>query len=86
MLAGPITFPPVLSVHVNLVVETVVDRNLGPCGVVNAVHVFAELRPMAISVSVVLSHKQQRVDHLMKQGLNQVFPWSELQERFTKSD
>jgi len=45
------------------------DRNLCPTGIVDPVHVFAELGAVAVSVSVVLGHKQQRVNHFMKEGL-----------------
>lgn len=44
-------------------------RNFGPTGVVDPVHVFAELRAVTVSVSVVLGHKQQRVNHFMKESL-----------------
>lgn len=86
VLAGPVAFPPVLPVHINLIVETVVDRNLCPTGRVDPVHVFAEFRAMTISVSVVLGDEQQCVNHFMKESLHQVFSWSQLQERLTESD
>lgn len=86
LLAGPITPPPVLPVHINLIVEAVVDSNLGPTGFVDPVHVFAELRSMAISVPVILCHKQERVNHFMEKGLYQVFSGSKLQQRLTQPD
>lgn len=43
--------------------------DLGPSGLVDPVHVFAELRAVSVSVPVVLGDKQQRVDHLMKESL-----------------
>lgn len=86
VLAGPVAFPPVLPVHINLIVETVVDRNVCPTGLVDPIHVFAELRTMTVSVSVVLGHKQQRVNHFMKESLHQVFSRPKLQQRGTESD
>lgn len=44
-------------------------RNLRPSGVVDTVHVFAELGSMTVAVSVVLGHKQERVDHFMEKSL-----------------
>lgn len=43
--------------------------NLCPTGLVDPVHVFTELRAMTVSVSVVLSHKQQCVNHFVKESL-----------------
>lgn len=86
VLAGPVALPPVLPVHIDLVVETVVDRDLRPAGIVDPVHVLAELRAVTVSVSVVLCHEQERVDHFMKEGLHQVFSWSKLQQGLAESD
>lgn len=44
-------------------------RNIGPAVPVDPVHVFAELGSVAVSVSVVLSHKQERVNHFVEEGL-----------------
>lgn len=44
-------------------------RNVRPAGLVDAVHMLAELRSVAVTVSVVLSHKQQCVNHLMEESL-----------------
>lgn len=52
-------------------------RNLCPGGIVDPVHVFAELRAVTVSVSVVLGHEQQRVDHFMKKSL-----WKQKEERY----
>lgn len=127
VLAGSVALPPVLAVHVDLVVETVVDlegrhsgdekgwfddagiwadlfqyaddsvteiaegpgskcgnqkilsmrrrssaySNLRPSGFVDPVHMFTELWTVAISVSVVRGHKQQRMDHFMKESLRE---------------
>lgn len=78
VLAGPIAFPPVLPVHVHLIVEGVVDRDSGPSGCVDPLHVLTELGSMSVSVSVVLGHEQQGMDHLMEKSLHQVPPWSKL--------
>lgn len=43
--------------------------DLGPSGLVDPVHVLAELRAVSVAVPVVLGHEQQRVDHLVKEGL-----------------
>lgn len=43
--------------------------NISTTGFVDPVHMFTELWPVAISVSVVLGHKQQRVNHFMKESL-----------------
>lgn len=43
--------------------------NLCPTGLVDPVHVFTELGAMAVSVSVVLGHKEQRVNHFVKESL-----------------
>lgn len=43
--------------------------DLCPTGLVDPVHVFTELWAMTVSVSVVLGHKQQGVDHFMKKSL-----------------
>ncbi len=43
--------------------------DVGATCLVDSVHVFAELWTMAISISVVLSHKEKSVDHLMKKSL-----------------
>lgn len=40
-----------------------------PTGLVDPVHVFAELRTVAVSVSVVLGHKQECMNHFMKESL-----------------
>lgn len=42
---------------------------LRPTGLVDPVHVFTELRSVAVSVSVILGHKQQCVNHFMQEGL-----------------
>lgn len=42
---------------------------LCPAGLVDPVHVFTELGPVAVSVSVVLGHEQQGVNHFMKESL-----------------
>lgn len=79
-LAGPtraVTAPPVLPVHVHLVVEGVVNRDFRPAGLIDSVHVFAELRPVPVPVSVVLRDEQQGVDHLVQERLDQVFTRSE---------
>lgn len=86
VLTGPIASPPVLSVHIDLVVEAVVNRNTSPTALVDPVHVFAELGSMTVAVSVVLGHKQERVNHFMEKSLHQVFSRSELQQRLTESD
>lgn len=44
-------------------------RYLCPAGLVDPVHVFTELGAVAISVSVVLGHEQQGVNHFMKESL-----------------
>lgn len=49
--------------------RTYTYSNLGPTGFVDPVHVFAELRSVAISVPVILCHKQERVNHFMEKGL-----------------
>lgn len=43
--------------------------NLGPTGFVDPVHMFTELWAMAISISVVLGHKQQCMNHFVKESL-----------------
>lgn len=49
--------------------ESCAYSDLGPTGLVDPVHMFTELWAMAVSVSVVISHKQQRMDHFMKKSL-----------------
>lgn len=49
--------------------RTYTYSNLGPTGFVDPVHVFAELRSVAISVPVILRHKQECVNHFMEKGL-----------------
>lgn len=43
--------------------------DLGPAGLVDPVHVFTKLGAVAVPVSVVLRHKQQRVDHFVEECL-----------------
>lgn len=45
--------------------------NLCPSGFVDPVHMFTELWAVAVSVSVVRGHKQQRMDHFMKESLRE---------------
>lgn len=68
-----------LPVYINLIVEAVVDSNICSTGFVDPVHVFAELWSMAVSVPVVLRHKQERVNHFMEKGLHKVFSGSKFQ-------
>lgn len=42
---------------------------LRPAGLVDPVHVLAELGAVAVPVPVVLRHEQKRVDHLVKERL-----------------
>lgn len=44
-------------------------RDIRPTGLVDPVHMFAEFRSVTISVSVVLCHKQERVNHFMEESL-----------------
>lgn len=44
-------------------------RDLGSTGLIDPVHVFAELRPVSVPVSVVLSDEQESVDHLVQECL-----------------
>lgn len=49
--------------------ERIAYSNLGPTGFVDPVHMFTELWAMAVSISVVLGHKQQRMNHFVKESL-----------------
>lgn len=49
--------------------RTYTYSDLGPTGFVDPVHVFAELRSVAISVPVILCHKQESMNHFMEKGL-----------------
>lgn len=44
-------------------------RDFRSTGLIYSVHVFAELRPVSVPVSVVLSDEQEGVDHLMQERL-----------------
>lgn len=53
--------------------------DVGPTGLVDSVHVFAEFRSVAISIPVVLGDEEKSVDHLMKKGL-----WTETADSYNK--
>jgi len=50
MLAGAITFPPVLPIHVYLIMETVVNCDIGSSEFVDAMHVTLKLWSMAVVI------------------------------------
>lgn len=49
--------------------ERTVYCDFGSSGVIYSVHVLAEFWSVTVTISVVLSHEQQRMDHLMQEGL-----------------
>ena len=73
--ARSVTAPPVLATRVHLIVECVIDGDVGvrcglcgkasPTRLVDAAHVLLELIAMIITIEVVARDKQVRVDHLM---------------------
>lgn len=48
--------------------------DIGSSQTINATHVFAELRPVRVTISVIVSNKKQGMDHFMQQCLKQRKP------------
>ena len=74
--AGTVTAPPVLPQKVHLLVVAVVGRDAGAGTRIDALHPAEERRPVVNVVYLALV-EEQRVDHLVQNGIYEVFAGSE---------
>ena len=86
LLTLSVTPPPVLLVQVHLVVEAVIDADVGPRLSVNPVHVLVKLWAVSIPVPVVIGYEEVGVDHLVQERLDKVLPRPQLQKRNRQAD
>lgn len=66
--------------------KIVIDRNFGSSFLVDPVHVRVEGGPVAVVVVVAVGDEEVRVDHLVQEGLDEVFTRSQLQKRDTQPE
>lgn len=66
--------------------KIVINADINIASFVQTMHVLLEVWSMAISISVTVCQEEISVYHLMEQGLYEVFPRSQLQQRLTEGN